>query len=67
MPEYPLYCSFCGKRDSEVTDFVAGPSVFICCECVDLCVALFAEAKETRRLAALIPMGEQEYLSWGVG
>ena len=33
----PFYCSFCGKRDSEVGYLVAGPSVFICNECVELC------------------------------
>ena len=33
----PLYCSFCGKRDDEVGYLVAGPSVFICNECVELC------------------------------
>src|ERR1035437_5144879 len=32
-----LYCSFCGKRDSEVGYLVAGPTVFICNECVELC------------------------------
>ena len=33
----PLYCSFCGKKDDEVGYLVAGPSVFICNECVELC------------------------------
>jgi ATP-dependent Clp protease ATP-binding subunit ClpX len=32
-----LYCSFCGKSQHEVNKLVAGPSVFICDECVDLC------------------------------
>jgi hypothetical protein len=32
-----LYCSFCGKSDKEVAKLVAGPTVFICNECVDLC------------------------------
>jgi len=32
-----LYCSFCGKSQHEVKKLVAGPSVFICDECVDLC------------------------------
>ena len=31
----PLYCSFCGKMDSEVGYLVAGPCVFICNECVE--------------------------------
>ena len=31
-----LYCSFCGKSQNEVRKLIAGPSVFICDECVDL-------------------------------
>ena len=31
-----LYCSFCGKSQHEVRKLIAGPSVFICDECVDL-------------------------------
>lgn len=33
----PLYCSFCGKEKDEVGYLVAGPTVFICNECVELC------------------------------
>ena len=33
-----LYCSFCGKNQNEVTKLVAGPAVFICDECIDLCI-----------------------------
>lgn len=33
----PLYCSFCGKMDSEVGYLVSGPCVFICNECVEMC------------------------------
>ncbi len=32
-----LYCSFCGKSQSEVKKLIAGPSVYVCDECVDLC------------------------------
>lgn len=32
-----LYCSFCGKSQHEVRKLIAGPSVYICDECVDLC------------------------------
>jgi hypothetical protein len=32
-----LYCSFCGKSQHEVRKLIAGPVVFICDECVDLC------------------------------
>jgi ATP-dependent Clp protease ATP-binding subunit ClpX len=36
-PEKLLYCSFCGKSQHEVKKLIAGPSVFICNECIDLC------------------------------
>src|SRR3990167_1807600 len=32
-----LYCSFCGKSQREVKKLIAGPSVYICDECIDLC------------------------------
>ena len=36
-PEKLLYCSFCGKSQHEVKKLIAGPSVFICDECISLC------------------------------
>lgn len=41
-----LYCSFCGKSQHEVKKLIAGPTVFICDECVDLCTDIIRE--ETR-------------------
>jgi len=38
-----LYCSFCGKSQHEVRKLIAGPSVFICDECVDLCEDIIRE------------------------
>jgi ATP-dependent Clp protease ATP-binding subunit ClpX len=38
-----LYCSFCGKSQHEVRKLIAGPSVFICDECVDLCLDIIRE------------------------
>jgi len=38
-----LYCSFCGKSQHEVRKLIAGPSVFICDECVDLCNEIIRE------------------------
>ena len=35
--EKTLYCSFCGKSQHEVKKLIAGPSVFVCDECIDLC------------------------------
>ena len=42
-PRSPLYCSFCGKSQHEVRKLIAGPSVFICDECVDLCTDIIKE------------------------
>ncbi|MBY6063485.1 ATP-dependent protease ATP-binding subunit ClpX [Pseudidiomarina sediminum] len=41
--EQPLFCTFCGKSQHEVRKLIAGPSVFICDECVDLCNDILAE------------------------
>ncbi len=38
-----LHCSFCGKSQHEVKKLIAGPSVFICDECVDLCIEIIRE------------------------
>ena len=38
-----LYCSFCGKSQHEVKKLIAGPSVFICDECIDLCNEIIEE------------------------
>lgn len=42
-PKGPLYCSFCGKSQHEVRKLIAGPSVFICDECVSLCTDIIKE------------------------
>ena len=39
----PLYCSFCAKSQHEVRKLIAGPSVFICNECIDLCTDIIEE------------------------
>ena len=41
--EKTLYCSFCGKSQNEVKKLIAGPSVYICDECIDLCNEIIAE------------------------
>ncbi len=38
-----LYCSFCGKSQHEVRKLIAGPSVFVCDECVELCNDIIRE------------------------
>ena len=43
-----LYCSFCGKSQHEVRKLIAGPSVFICDECVELCNDIIREELEDK-------------------
>ena len=45
-----LYCSFCGKSQHEVKKLIAGPTVFICDECVELCMDIIKEENKTSNL-----------------
>jgi len=49
-----LYCSFCGKSQHEVRKLIAGPTVFICDECVELCMDIIREEHKT----SLVKTGE---------
>src|SRR4029077_165514 len=42
-----LYCSFCGKSQHEVRKLIAGPTVFICDECVELCTDIISEESKS--------------------
>jgi len=44
--EKVLYCSFCGKSQHEIHKLIAGPSVFVCNECVELCNEIIREEEE---------------------
>lgn len=48
-----LYCSFCGKSQHEVRKLIAGPSVFICDECIDLCNDIIREEMQVNETAKL--------------
>ena len=45
-----LYCSFCGKSQHEVRKLIAGPTVFICDECVELCMDIIREETKSTGL-----------------
>ena len=47
-----LYCSFCGKSQHEVRKLIAGPSVFVCDECVELCNDIIREELEEKAATA---------------
>src|SRR5689334_20642686 len=42
-----LYCSFCGKSQHEVRKLIAGPTVFICAECIELCMDIIGEENKS--------------------
>jgi ATP-dependent protease Clp ATPase subunit len=54
--DLPLYCSFCGKREDEVRKLIAGPTVFICNECIELGMYIIKENE--------VEKGMKEYESW---
>src|SRR5499433_2073631 len=43
----PLHCSFCGKSQHEVLKLIAGPTVFICDECIELCMDIVGEENKS--------------------
>lgn len=47
-----LYCSFCGKSQHEVRKLIAGPTVFICDECVELCMDIIREEHKTSQVSS---------------
>ena len=49
-----LYCSFCGKSQHEVRKLIAGPTVFICDECVELCMDIIKEENKESLLSSFI-------------
>jgi len=58
-----LFCSFCGKSQHEVKKLIAGPTVFICDECVELCMDIIKEEAKnyTDKVAGSVPPPEEIY------
>lgn len=58
-----LYCSFCGKSQNEVKKLIAGPSVFVCDECIELCNDILreepADNAPAEQLASRLPMPKE--------
>ena len=44
-----LFCSFCGKNQKEVKKLIAGPTVFVCDECVELCMDIIKEDNKNNK------------------
>ena len=58
--EKSLFCSFCGKNQHEVKKLIAGPSVFVCDECIDLCNDIIKE--ESKELNKELEKTESDHL-----
>jgi ATP-dependent Clp protease ATP-binding subunit ClpX len=60
-PSELLRCSFCNKSQREVRKLIAGPNVYICDECVDICLDIIAEdrAREAREAKRTLPKPEE--------
>ena len=56
-----LYCSFCGKSQHEVKKLIAGPTVFICDECVELCMDIIKEENKLSdsKASSLVPLPQE--------
>ncbi|HEX4895837.1 MAG TPA: ATP-dependent Clp protease ATP-binding subunit ClpX [Solimonas sp.] len=54
-----LYCSFCGKSEHEVRKLIAGPSVYICDECVDLCNDIIREEVHAKPTTKGLPKPQE--------
>jgi ATP-dependent Clp protease ATP-binding subunit ClpX len=58
---HPLYCSFCGKSQHEVVKLIAGPGVYICDECVELCKDIIREEiqEQSERVSEKLPKPQE--------
>jgi ATP-dependent Clp protease ATP-binding subunit ClpX len=61
-----LYCSFCGKSQHEVRKLIAGPTVFICDECVELCMDIIREENKSSMVKSerwrAVPAGNHRHV-----
>src|SRR5262249_40688391 len=58
-PRKTLYCSFCGKSQHDVRKLIAGPSVYICDECVELCLDIIQEEAPLWKVVSLLAAAEK--------
>jgi hypothetical protein len=59
-PPKTLYCSFCGKSQHEVRKLIAGPSVYICDECAELCMDIIEEEGPLKKVLGLLAGAGEE-------
>lgn len=67
MTDNLLYCSFCGKNQHETQKLIAGPSVFICDECIFLCLSILIKEMDKKivvqEIRSIIDFVRQENIS----
>src|SRR5580765_3155849 len=51
-----LRCSFCGKSQNEVKKLIAGPTVYICNECIDICNEIISDDQQAESVASRPPL-----------
>ena len=56
-----LFCSFCGKNQKEVKKLIAGPTVFVCDECVELCMDIIKEENKDTFVKSKMPSWRKLY------
>src|SRR4029077_7284818 len=54
--EDTLRCSFCGKSQNEVKKLIAGPTVYICNECIDICIEIISDDAQQEAAATRPPL-----------
>lgn len=54
--EETLRCSFCGKSQNEVKKLIAGPTVYICNECIDICNEIISDDQQTEHISSRPPL-----------
>ena len=57
--ETTVICSFCGKNQKEVEVIVAQSPVYICDECIEICVSMIAENRRKKETTAAIPARDE--------
>src|SRR6266487_2190022 len=56
MKSRGLRCSFCGKSQNEVKKLIAGPTVYICNECIDICNEIITDDQQAESVASRPPL-----------
>jgi len=59
-PQDTLYCSFCGKSQHDVVKLIAGPSVYICDECAELCMDIVRDEESFWKVLELLTAGGKD-------